>query len=555
MIPVTILVYFLPGVGPLKQFLGLHADELKWSLLCSAGAAGLALLVAGAAMDLARPRPGKARRWRRVQSAVIQITMLLAMFLPPAVTSCAMLKLVAALHLPAEVRMSWPVFAAGLSLRYAALAMVLLWFANISQSRQLDEMAATDGCSAAQAWWHVHLPRNWPLAAGAGALVIMLCMTEIPATSMLLPPGLPSFAQSLLNQMHYVRDEHVIAACLVLVGAYLVLLAPLVLVMRLVARRSAGTAPSSVRPTLLLAIGLCGALALGGCQSKDDSGAPKVAGCVGRTGSGQGEFIYPRAIDLAADGSLWIADKTGRIQHLTADGGFLGEIRMPLTQDGKPTGITVGPDGNVYVADTHYHRVMVYAPDGKLVREFGRNGTGDGEFIFPTDVAFITKGGQTRILVSEYGGNDRVSIFDSDGKFIRSFGTPGEGEGQFSRPAAIAVDAPRGVIYIADACNHRIAVYDLDCKLKGYIGAAGTQPGQMRYPYGLALRPGGDLAVCEFGNNRVQVLSPEGRSLRILGAAGRQLGQLAYPWALVVDGQKRAYVVDAGNNRVQIWQL
>ena len=279
---------------------------------------------------------------------------------------------------------------------------------------------------------------------------------------------------------------------------------------------------------------------------------PKVEKIFGGTGRGAGEFIYPRAIDRGPDGSLFVADKTGRIQRFSPDGSFLAVIQMPLIESGKPTGLTAGPDGRLYVADTHYSRVMIFGPELQPAGEFGRYGTGDGCFIYPTDVALS---GDGRIFVSEFGGNDRVSVFSAEGVFLHSFGSPGSGWGEFSRPAALCVDRQRKRLYVADACNHRIGVYDLDGKLSHYIGSHGAGPGQLRYPYDLALMPDGTLIVCEYGGNRLQLFSPEGESLGIYGGPGRQAGQLAYPWGVTVDGRRRAYVVDAGNNRVQVWQL
>ena len=294
-------------------------------------------------------------------------------------------------------------------------------------------------------------------------------------------------------------------------------------------------------------------LVLPGCS--EDPGkaqSPRVIGSIGRTGSGQGEFLYPRAIALAADGTPWVIDKTGRVQHFTAEGKFLSSFTMPLIESGKPTGLSIAQGGELWVADTHYHRVLVMSPDGRVLRQIGRFGQEPGCFIYPTDVAFAPDG---RIFVSEYGGNDRVSIFSADGNFLGQLGSFGAGEGQFSRPSALAVDAGRGRLYVADACNHRVAIYDLGGKLQGYIGSMGAAPGQLRYPYGLALLPDGALAVSEFGNNRVQVLSPEGSVLGVYGRPGREPGELSYPWGIAVDGGRRAFIVDSGNNRVQRWQL
>jgi len=299
-------------------------------------------------------------------------------------------------------------------------------------------------------------------------------------------------------------------------------------------------------------LAVCALLALAGCESSSAEGHPDVVAVIGRTGRGPGEFLYPRAIDIADDGTLFVVDKTGRVQHLTAEGEFISAFRMPQIEKGKPTGLTVGPDGRLYLADTHYHRVMVYDADGKELLRFGEYGQGDGQFIYPTDVAVRADG---RILVSEYGGNDRVSVFSSEGEFLQSFGASGEGDGEFSRPSALALDAERGCLYVADACNHRIARYTPEGKLLGYIGADGAGPGELRYPYDLALFDGGTLVVCEFGNNRIQLFDPQGVPVGLLGRAGREVGALAYPWGVAVSSKRLCYVVDAGNNRLQVWRL
>ena len=359
----------------------------------------------------------------------------------------------------------------------------------------------------------------------------------------LLPAGLPNFAQRLLNQMHYARDQQVIASCLILVCLFAVLSAVVAVLLRAGRVRRLG-----VVSLILVVVG--GAV---GCDRVGiGDGQPEVVGSFGKTGGGEGEFLYPRGIERDLDGSLLVVDKTGRIQRLTEEGRCLAVMQMPNIEAGKPTGLSVHPNGRLYVADTHYHRVVVFAPDGTIVEEFGRYGQDDGCFIYPTDVAFA---GDGRIFVSEYGGNDRISVFTEKGEFITTFGSLGTGPGGLSRPSALCVDDTRDRLYVADACNHRIAIYNLAGELTGYIGSVGLGRGQLRYPYDLALLGDGTIVVCEFGNNRIQLFSPAGESLAVYGQAGRELGQLAYPWAVTVDARRRAYVVDAGNNRVQVWQL
>jgi len=532
--PLGLLVAGVTGGGAFGQFLAVHCEELAVSALTAVVGSAGAMWMAASALGLRR-----AGRAGAALAVLMQVTILLAAFLPGSVIGVGLLRLACLAGLGTGPGGGWMLVSAALAARFAGLSLVGLAVVGDSASGRLGEMASVDGASWPRTWWHVHLPRSWAAAVGVGLAVVMFGMTELSATMVVLPAGAGTFAQRLVNQMHYLSEQQVIASCLVLVGAYLLLWGLLAVLLGLL--RRASSAP--VVACLVL-------LALAGCGSGD--GEPKVRAAIGRTGRGRCEFIYPRAIAVAADDSFYVVDKTGRIQHLSRRGRWLGEFRMPATAAGKPTGLTVGPDGNLYVADTHYHRVVVFSPAGELLRTIGRFGTGPGRFIFPTDVAFGPDG---RMYVSEYGGNDRVSIFSPGGRFLASFGSPGSGPGQFSRPAALAVDGRRGRLYVADAANHRIVIYTLTGRLLGSMGSPGAGRGRLRYPYDLALRRRGELLVCEYGNNRLQLFSPAGESLGTWGGPGRRLGRLACPWGVAIDSRGRAIIVDGGNNRLQVWDF
>lgn len=535
-VPLVLLIAHVSGVAALKQFLKLHSDGLAWSLIVAACGSLLALAVGSS--TLAVKSMGVAGRWL---GGVMQAVVLLALFLPGSVVAMSLLKAAGLSALTAPLRQSWLIVSLGQAVRFAGIALIVIQFARDGLDRHLSAMAAVDRASKIQTWRYVHLPRIWPLLVGAFLLIVMLGMTELPASMVLLPAGLPNFAQRLLNQMHYARDQQVIASCLMLMGVYVLLALMVAGLWRVLKAKSAAV----LLATMLVLSG-------GGCKWGGQPGEARVLYAFGRAGRGAGQFAYPRAIDLAQDGSLWVVDKTGRIQRLNRQGKFQKAITLPQTESGFPTGLTVGPDGNLYVADTHYNQVLIYSPRGELVGQFGKFGEDDGCFIYPTDIAFGKDG---RIYVSEYGGNDRISVFNKDREFLHSFGSTGSGPGEFSRPSAVCIDQRRGRLYVADSCNHRLGVYDLEGKLLEYIGSMGQEPGHLRYPYDLALLDDGSIVVCEYGNNRLQLFSPQGQSLGTFGKPGRELGQLAFPWGVAVDSQRRAYIVDAGNNRVQVWGL
>ena len=536
--PVVLLIANVTGTQAFRQFLVLHADELGLSLAVAAVAALITYVIAFGALQVDTLAGAG-----RILRPVVHVTIFLAMFVPASLVAVSMVRLMAVCGLPGAIRHSWWIVSAGQASRFAGAALILLLLGRSSQRKHLSEMAAVDGASRFQAWRHVHLPQSWRLFVGTFLLIVMFGMTELSATMVLLPAGLPNFAQRLLNQMHYARDQQVIASCLVLICVFAAPAGLFVILMRAV------RVNRCVAILLLCWLPLIGA----GCDDSSPSGGEaKVVSSFGGIGRGHGRFVYPRAIDIGPGGNIFVIDKSGRIQSFTADGEFRSEFKMPLFEVGKPTGLSFAPDGNLYVADTHYHRVVVFSPEGKQLSEFGQFGEEEGSFIYPTDVAFS---GDGRIFVSEYGGNDRISVFSDEGVFQYCFGSAGGGRGELSRPSALCVDKAGGRLYVADACNHRIAVYNFDGGLVEYIGSPGRDQGRLRYPYDLALSANGNLVVCEYGNNRLQLFSPDGRSLGVYGGPGRMLGQLAYPWGLAVDGKMRVFVVDAGNNRIQVWRL
>lgn len=328
------------------------------------------------------------------------------------------------------------------------------------------------------------------------------------------------------------------------------------------------------------ALGVLFAAAGGGCGNSEAKAGTEgghllaVTRVFGEVGTSPGQFTYPRAID--SDGkNLWIIDKSARVQRIDPETGHGTALwQMPEWEHGKPTGVTVGPPLPgmsdpflLYVPDTHYFRVMVYRPPpetergaGELVAKFGEYGNGPGQFIYVTDVALLTGAdGRTieRIYVSEYGGNDRISVFDPTFKFLFAIGKPGDGDGvEFSRPQSMQIDKERRRLIVTDACNHRVGLLTLDGQLVRWIGSpatAGEGQDSFSYPYGLILLGDGTALVSEFGNHRIhRVDYVEGKSLGTFGGPGRGRGQFTTPWGLATLGSS-VFALDSGNERVEVF--
>ncbi|MGV3724250.1 MAG: hypothetical protein ACO1SX_25425 [Actinomycetota bacterium] len=269
----------------------------------------------------------------------------------------------------------------------------------------------------------------------------------------------------------------------------------------------------------------------------------------GDPGEHDGQFHMPREVGFAPGGAqIYVLDRSQRVQVLDRDGKFIRLWETPFCVQGNPRGLDVDPEGRVYVADTHNSQLVVYAPEGKLLRKWGKRGKRPGEFICVTDVAVNSHGD---VWACEYGEyNDRVQKFSPEGKPLLAIGKSGTEPGQFSRPQGIAVDE-RDYVYVADAVNHRIQVLTPEGKVSHVIGGVGTAEGKLRYPYDVALDRQGRVYTAEFGNNRVSVFTREGRFITAFGAAGREPGQFNHPWGVKVAPDGEIYVADTMNYRVQ----
>lgn len=212
----------------------------------------------------------------------------------------------------------------------------------------------------------------------------------------------------------------------------------------------------------------------------------------------------------------------------------------------KPYGITTDKRGRIYAADTELKAVFVIDPAAKTVER--REGNGRVPLVMPVGVAIDAEG---RLFVSDAELHS-VICFSPTGEPVAHFGTSALG-----RPGGIAIDRQRNRLYVADAKEARVAVFDtVSFKLLGYFGGpakpAQKEDGKFFGPTNVAVDRQGTIYVADTLNCRVQVLDSTGKFVRAFGTQGDRPGEFIRPKGIGVDSEGHVYVADAEFNNFQI---
>ena len=174
------------------------------------------------------------------------------------------------------------------------------------------------------------------------------------------------------------------------------------------------------------------------------------------------------------------------------------------------------------------HCIDVFNQHGTKLRTIGSNGSGDGQFSNPSDIA--VRGNMLYILDES---NHRVQKLTTSGQFISKFGTYGSGDGQLNRPRSICLDQ-NGRIFVSENSGNRVSVFESDGSFAYHI------TDNLSNPWGLTFDPSGNLHVCNYSN--VSIFTPEGRYIR------QYPSQVTNPAGIAIDEEGYTFIAEYYNS-------
>lgn len=268
------------------------------------------------------------------------------------------------------------------------------------------------------------------------------------------------------------------------------------------------------------------------------------------TGDKTNPLSLPSDVSVDDEGNIYIVDSGNhRIAVFDNDGESIsiiskkGQKQSELT---NPVGIDVD-DKNIYVADKDNHRIQIFNKDGTIKRNITLRL--EGKLVRPVDIVFNQ---DLKLFYITGNNNHKVMVYDYSGKLLHQWGGEGTNRGEFRYPATISIFENN--VYVVDVLNSRVQIFNAKGELQSIAGEWGILPGQLFRPKGVALDNKGNIYVSDSYMGLIQVFSSDTRLRYVLAENGVPY-KLTSPAGITIDKQNRLYVCEMLKNKVSVFSL
>jgi sugar lactone lactonase YvrE len=292
-------------------------------------------------------------------------------------------------------------------------------------------------------------------------------------------------------------------------------------------------------------------------QAKKSSWMDRLAGIA--TGSTLSDFkprwqlVEPNGIAVDSNNLVYIADS--KVRAIFIVNVETGEYSM--IKNGSDArfqwliGLAIDDGDRLFASDSGKRHVVVFDKNHKAEGAISEGLTAPGGLAIDNE---------NRLLYVADAEQDLVLVYDADPPFklIRKLGKPGTehtstAPGEFAKPTGVAVDQD-GNVYVSDTWNNRIQEFDADGRFIRTFGEAGDGPGYFARPKGISIDGDGHIWVADALQDRVQVFTPEGRLLIYMGEHGLLPGQFQSLANVMVDKKNRVFTTELYAGRMQAFQ-
>jgi DNA-binding beta-propeller fold protein YncE len=280
-------------------------------------------------------------------------------------------------------------------------------------------------------------------------------------------------------------------------------------------------------------------------------------------------LLRPNGVAIAPDGSLLVMDRgNNRVVHLSSTGQLLhtfGQLGNGPQEIFSGWDIDLDSAGNIYICNITVDQVgssrsrdeiKVFTPTRNIWRSIG-------EQVYSFEEDSNTPYGldidqQDRLYVADFDAGV-IRVFSPQGQLLARFsGQSGDEAGHFNDPTDVAVDDPRGLLYVVDPFHSRVQQFNLtftslDEPILTHrltFGGYGQAPGQLAYPQNITVDDAsGRVYISDMGNRRIQVFDSEGRYVSHFALPGN--------WQVLgldIGPDGAVYAADALNNVIWIFE-